>query len=534
MSMRVIQGFFPGGTMRTAYGVTSATTPQVRSAPPPAVRALASSPGPAFANRPNVAQPKGGVVHTQVDPTGLGLARSGGQQLPGPLLAKMEAAFGADFSSVRVHVGPQAARIGAIAFTTGNDLYFAPGRYQPDSVQGQQLIGHELAHVIQQRQGRVRAPGSGVAVVQDHALEAEADRLGAKAAMHRMPIQAKASDARAPHPGSRQSAAALQRKPPTQASFAHASGTKIQRSALSNAAVAPVRVTETTTPIGMAVHQITTEQHGWNPVARAPRSYAGERSRQVLRWLSSLILQRFPRGIEIQCYFDQHSGTILVSSNLDAVNREIEAFFGDRRGMRFLGLAGLTVHARDSDGTSERVRRHLGKMRNIRHYAEASEVYAALAENRFVVMPSLGKKLDNMHAERRIAAVVGVGFRKEMLGGVKRPCMICQLALRLGPVARGGYMFGGGAMLQLEDFITAEQIAVAAADNGLNVKDKKTNKPPTTLDGYKTRIPPAEFNALVLRLIGNHAQANGQVTHISINRQGRVHDQGEDTDSDDD
>jgi hypothetical protein len=105
--------------------------------------------------------------------------------LPDAVRGKMEAALGADFSNVRVHVGPQADRIGAIAFTLGSDIYFAPGRYQPDTVHGQQLLGHELAHVVQQRQGRVRNPmGSGVAVVQDGALEAEADRLGQIAAAH--------------------------------------------------------------------------------------------------------------------------------------------------------------------------------------------------------------------------------------------------------------------------------------------------------------------------------------------------------------
>jgi Domain of unknown function (DUF4157) len=79
---------------------------------------------------------------------------------------------------------PQAERIGAIAFTLGSDIYFAPGRFQPDTVHGQQLLGHELAHVVQQRAGRVRNPlGSGIAVVQDHALEAEADRLGHRAAI---------------------------------------------------------------------------------------------------------------------------------------------------------------------------------------------------------------------------------------------------------------------------------------------------------------------------------------------------------------
>ncbi len=106
-----------------------------------------------------------------------------GRQLPDALRMQMETALDTDFTAVRVHVGPQAQSIGAIAFTIGNDIYFAPGQYSPDTAPGRHLIGHELAHVVQQRQGRVRNPfNTGVAVVQDQMLEAEADRLGAQAA----------------------------------------------------------------------------------------------------------------------------------------------------------------------------------------------------------------------------------------------------------------------------------------------------------------------------------------------------------------
>jgi hypothetical protein len=115
---------------------------------------------------------------------------SGGKPLPDAVRGQMEAALGADFSAVRVYVGPQAARIGAIAFTKGTDIYFAPGRFRPDTVQGKQLLGHELAHVVQQRQGRVRHPtGAGLAVVQNVALEAEADRLGQRATLKSAPLQ---------------------------------------------------------------------------------------------------------------------------------------------------------------------------------------------------------------------------------------------------------------------------------------------------------------------------------------------------------
>jgi hypothetical protein len=95
----------------------------------------------------------------------------------------MEAVFGVPFADVRVHLGPQAASLGALAFAQGSDLYFAPGQYNPDSPHGQRLLGHELAHVVQQRTGRARNPfGSGIAVIQDLALEAEAERMGLRAA----------------------------------------------------------------------------------------------------------------------------------------------------------------------------------------------------------------------------------------------------------------------------------------------------------------------------------------------------------------
>jgi uncharacterized protein DUF4157 len=110
--------------------------------------------------------------------------KAGGLPLPSEVRTKMETAFGADFSDVRVHIGHEATSLGAIAYTWGTNIHFAPGQYNPHTIQGQKLLGHELWHVVQQRSGRVKNPfGGGVAVVQDHGLEAEADRMGIKAAM---------------------------------------------------------------------------------------------------------------------------------------------------------------------------------------------------------------------------------------------------------------------------------------------------------------------------------------------------------------
>ncbi|MGQ9371247.1 eCIS core domain-containing protein [Azospirillum sp. ST 5-10] len=160
------------------------------------------------AGGPRLPMPGSGTVQRQVDgnaqplPSGLvQLGAGGGRPLPDGVRQKMESFFKADFSDVRVHVGAQAPAIGALAFTLGTNLYFAPGQYNPDTPHGQQLLGHELTHVLQQRAGRVRNPfGSGIAVVQDPSLEAEADRMGMRAAAHALPptLQAKAASPAGP------------------------------------------------------------------------------------------------------------------------------------------------------------------------------------------------------------------------------------------------------------------------------------------------------------------------------------------------
>ncbi len=106
-----------------------------------------------------------------------------GSSLSKPVQQKMSAAFGANFSDVRIHEGAQAKSINALAYTQGNHIHFAPGKYNPTSEDGQKLLGHELTHVVQQRAGRVPIPqGKGTPINADPALEAEADDLGAKAA----------------------------------------------------------------------------------------------------------------------------------------------------------------------------------------------------------------------------------------------------------------------------------------------------------------------------------------------------------------
>ncbi len=60
--------------------------------------------------------------------------RSGGQPLDGSVQAKMSEAMGDDFSDVKVHTTPEAAdlsrQVGAVAFTTGKDIFFNQGMNQ--------------------------------------------------------------------------------------------------------------------------------------------------------------------------------------------------------------------------------------------------------------------------------------------------------------------------------------------------------------------------------------------------------------------
>lgn len=73
----------------------------------------------------------------------------------------MEQAFGADFSQVQVHTDSKSNKLNesiqAKAFTTGTDIFFKQGEYQPDNQPGQELLAHELTHVVQQNGSQVQA-----------------------------------------------------------------------------------------------------------------------------------------------------------------------------------------------------------------------------------------------------------------------------------------------------------------------------------------------------------------------------------------
>jgi hypothetical protein len=107
-------------------------------------------------------------------------SRGSGQQLPDKTRSKMEGFFGTDFDNVSVHTGAEANRLsrslGARSFTTGSDIYFGEGEYDPASEGGQKLIAHELTHVVQQGGTRRQSPQAKLTVGEpDDQYEQEAD-----------------------------------------------------------------------------------------------------------------------------------------------------------------------------------------------------------------------------------------------------------------------------------------------------------------------------------------------------------------------
>lgn len=145
--------------------------------------------------RNNVAPP---IVHEVLS--------SSGQSLQPSVRQDMEARFGGhDFSRVQVHTDSRSAEsaraVHALAYTVGNHVVFGDGQYAPFSRSGQQLLAHELVHVLQQRGGTERSVQEKLAIGEiNDAAESEADSFAAQSrgpaanspvavnALHRQPV----------------------------------------------------------------------------------------------------------------------------------------------------------------------------------------------------------------------------------------------------------------------------------------------------------------------------------------------------------
>ena len=128
-------------------------------------------------DEPNCSQQRAEKVEAEVTSPGTGdlLPAGRGNALPPSLQARMQAAFGHNFEHVRVHMdegaATAAAKQRAHAITVGSEISFGSGEFSPYTKSGDQLLAHELTHVVQHDQGRM--PSDGV-LSPRHELEREA------------------------------------------------------------------------------------------------------------------------------------------------------------------------------------------------------------------------------------------------------------------------------------------------------------------------------------------------------------------------
>ena len=108
---------------------------------------------------PSMGRGRGAVAGGQSAPPIVSdvLSSGGGRPLDGDTKGFMESRFRQDFSQVRIHTDSRAAEsaaaIQAKAYTSGRDVVFGAGEYQPASESGKRLLAHELVHVGQQGKG---------------------------------------------------------------------------------------------------------------------------------------------------------------------------------------------------------------------------------------------------------------------------------------------------------------------------------------------------------------------------------------------
>src|SRR5262245_3410655 len=121
----------------------------------PAHRSRAAAPSPASAQdraRVRGALGRGDDPARAIAEQGL---HSPSQPLDAGARAALEPRLGHGLGAVRIHAGADAGRsaleLKASAYTVGEDVVFAPGKYRPGTAAGQRLLAHELSHVVQQR-----------------------------------------------------------------------------------------------------------------------------------------------------------------------------------------------------------------------------------------------------------------------------------------------------------------------------------------------------------------------------------------------
>ncbi|MFD8062426.1 DUF4157 domain-containing protein [Streptomyces cyaneofuscatus] len=399
--------------------------------------------------------------------------RTRGRPLDDSTRSDMESRLGADFSDVRIHndsaAKDSAAEVGARAYTSGSHIVIGDGGADKHT------LAHELTHVIQQRQGPVAGTdiGSGLKVSDpSDRFEREAEANASRVMSSATPVfQERVADT----PGHAAAAPVVQRMPKAKKASPEARANKDFARAVKSQFEAKGWIADGSPEVWarMTLHKVggmnAQEAAGYkssNAAYKAtpgntmgPRSYEGERDKQAMRWVSTVVknylTEEGQNPIEIQAAV--HGGRLYISGNTTAANSLLASHLEGLSGSAFLNKV-LKEYPADSDdllrGDAEgRLARHSDKTdKRIANdsgdeavTAKYASVIKALAEP--VTVASGGE--DGYHAERRIVDhLTGDESEKVIpnsLAGTKRPCVSCYANLFIGTEARPGPLWISGA-----------------------------------------------------------------------------------------
>ena len=238
---------------------------------------------------------------------------------------------------------------------------------------------------------------------------------------------------------------------------------------------------------------VSGEIHQGSASVIGPQSYQTQRPRQALRWLSSIAFKYLNNKKvdtrEVQAALA--NGRIYIATNMKVSMDVLHTLTSGQRGLEAVqtmiaaiegadrdAQARLKKYEEDSDYSDSEdetvLKSRLLSKREGRHLRKTKErllsggppgdwdmVRQALGNMGTFEVCIVGEK--GLHAERRIKEKLGQDFDPKMLGGVKRPCLICKIKLHgaTSQVRSGPYWPSRDTNIGMENYeVDAQKLAV--------------------------------------------------------------------------
>jgi len=408
--------------------------------------------------------------------------------LEAAMLARLSSLLGTDEatpSPLKIHYNSLKPRqFSAKAYTQGMDIYLAPG--EEDS------LSHELGHVRQQALGGIQPTRmvAGQPVNDDPLLEAEADDTGYLTGW--LPTAASGSviqcdgdsdEEEEPHEEIPRVKYTRDHPPNGMKAYGDNQGLTFHRAVERVDGRHNIRFSTLS-----GIYTRGNEERG----IRYPHSFRDTPYRQVARWFASALSDNSGISGEIQCYFDEESHELLISTNKA---HEMEALSKIRK------VTSEPLQRYSKAYMQRRRERHMRNFNEVaRRLAEGEMVYgshsglsdeAALEQQRiyrdiysYSVRFIPPGAFEDLHAEQRILEYLRERTHNNellldptRLGGLRRPCLACAWRIFPDEDARqiaGPYWDSNSAVAQW----ASRDLVLEDADAGTHVTASKAGSGP--------------------------------------------------------